>query len=373
MELNSFNKSNSNARARKLQEQLDKDLNGVLQIDIRELRKSGRKYESVIDLDSDRHELFKISDWANLRKVVSGNEQLAKKVTEIKVSQCFRQLVKASDIHIKAVTVLAEKYKNFSEFLLDFVVPQIHLQVVTGDALKLQNFCLIGSPGIGKSAMLNELSEALDITGRIFDASSIQAAHVLNGLSRNYTSADVGLIFRAMMLDTNPKTLEPRPANALFCIDEVEKVGRTDQYGSVLDLMLALLESQTSRRFTDVCFPELPLDLEHLNWCFTANSTKNLSAPLRSRIVEIEIPKPTEEQSIEIAGSIFAEEIKSLKGRVTQVPELEYSELVKLSEHSPRKQKQLLKISIARAIRDGHDSVQIEAKAQKKSHRMGFL
>ena len=62
MELNSFNKANSNARARKLQEQLDKDLNGVLQIDIRELRKSGRKYESVIDLDSDRHELFKISE-----------------------------------------------------------------------------------------------------------------------------------------------------------------------------------------------------------------------------------------------------------------------------------------------------------------------
>ncbi len=373
MELNSFNKSSSNARVRKLQEQLDKDLNGVLQIDIRELRKSGRKYENVVELDCDRHELFKISDWANLRKAVSGNEQLAKKVTEIKVSQCFRQLVKASQTHIQAVTALAEKYKNFSEFLLDFVVPQIYLQAVTGEALKLQNFCLIGEPGIGKSVMLNELSEALDITGRIFDASSIQASHVLNGLSRNYTSADVGLIFKTLLLEVNPKNMEPRPANALFCIDEVEKVGRTDQHGSVLDLMLALLEKQTSHRFIDVCFPELPLNLEHLNWCFTANSIKNLSPPLRSRVVEIEIPNPTEEQSIEIAGSIYAEEIKCLKGRVTRVPELEYSELVKLSEYSPRRQKQLLKISIARAIRDGHGSVQIEAKAQKKIHRMGFL
>jgi ATP-dependent Lon protease len=373
MEPSSFSKSNSNTRVRKIQEQLEKDLNGVLQTDIKELRKSGRKFENIIDLDSERHELFKISEWVNLRKAISGNDQLARKVTEIKVSDCFRQLVKASPAHIQAVTALSEKFKNFSEFLLDFVAPQIHLQVVTGETLKLQNFCLIGEPGIGKSAMLNELSEALDITGRIFDASSIQASHVLNGLSRNYTSADVGLIFKTMLLEVNPKNMEPRPANALFCIDEVEKVGRTDQHGSVLDLMLALLETQTSRRFTDVCFPELTLNLEHLNWCFTANSTKNLSAPLRSRVVEIEIPNPTEDQSIEIAGSIYAEEIKNLKGHVVQVPELEYSELVKLSAYSPRKQKQLLKLSIARAVRDGRGSVEIKENAQKTTHKMGFI
>ena len=39
--------------------------------------------------------------------------------------------------------------------------------------------------------------------------------------------------------------------------------------------------------------------------------------------------------------------------------DLQYAELVKLSEHSPRKQKQLLKISIARAVRDGHGFVQV--------------
>ncbi len=373
MEPASFNASRSSTLLRKLREQLEQNSSELLQIDICELRKSGRKLEDMVDPGSTKHELFKISDWANLRKLKSLNDQLAQKISEIKLSQCFRPLVKASEAHLEAVTALAVKYKNFSEFLLEFVVPQIHLQIITGEALKLQNFCLVGAPGIGKSAMLNELSEALNIAGRIFDASSIQASHVLNGLSRNYSSADVGLIFRAMLLETDPKTLEYRPANALFCIDEVEKVARTDQHGSVLDLMLALLEGQTSRRFTDVCFPELPLDLEHLNWCFTANSTKNLSQPLRSRVVEIEIPSPTQDQAIEIAASIFDDEIQKLNGRVELLPDLQYAELVKLSEHSPRKQKQLLKIAIARAIRDGREFVQIEAKSPKKVHRMGFL
>jgi ATPase family associated with various cellular activities (AAA) len=373
MELTSFNASDSNARARKLQEQLDKDLNGVLQVDIRELHRSGRKIESVVNFKSDEHELFKISDWSSLRKVKNVNDQLASKISSIKLSHSFRPLVKASSAHIDAVTSLAEKYKNFSEFFLDFVAPQIHLQVLKGDPLKLQNFCLVGPPGIGKSAVLNELSGALGIGGKIFDASAIQASHVLNGLSRNYSSADVGLIFRAMLLENDATTLSLRPANSLFCIDEVEKVGRSDQHGSILDLMLTLLERQTSTRFTDVCLPELPLNLEHLNWCFTANSTKELSAPLRSRVVEIEIPSPTQEQAIEIACSIFDQEIKQLHGCVPHPPDVEYEELLKLSQHSPRQQKQLLQLAIARAVRDGRSAIQIPGKARKSSQRMGFL
>jgi hypothetical protein len=346
---------------------------GVTLREFCEMRKSGRRENDISKSDSIEHELFKIDDWAKLRKVKFTNENLTEKISQIKLSQCFRPLILATEQHVQSVVVLAEKYKNFSDFLLNFVVPQIHLQAITGEALKLQNFCLVGPPGIGKSAMLNELAAVLELGGKIFDASAIQASHVLNGLTRNYTSADVGLIFRAMLLECNPMTSKPRPANTLFCVDEIEKVGKSDQHGSVLDLLLSLLEGETSKRYTDVCVPELPLNLEKLNWCFTANSTEDLSAPLRSRVVEIHIPKPTHEQSMEIAGSIFQQEIKKLQGRVSLQPDLSYHELCKLTEYSPREQKQVLQLAIARAVRDGRDTLEITSNRSKKTFRMGFL
>jgi ATPase family associated with various cellular activities (AAA) len=346
---------------------------GVTLREFCEMRKLARTPTKRSESDSSTHELFKIDDWAKLRKVKFTNENLGEKISQIKISQCHRQTIHATELHVQGVVALAEKYKNFADFLLDFVVPQIHLQTLTNEPLKLPNFCLVGEPGIGKSAMLNELSNVLDLDGKIFDASAIQASHVLNGLSRHYTSADVGLIFNAMLLETNSTTSLPRPANTLFCIDEIEKVGRSNQYGAVLDLLLPLLEGGTAKRFTDVCIPELPLNLEKLNWCFTSNSTEDLSDALRSRVMEIHVPKPTEEQSMEIASNIFQSEIKKLNGRVNLQPDLAYQELCKLTEYSPRQQKQVLQLAIAKAVREGRDALEIAPCSSKKTFRMGFL
>jgi len=363
---------NSHEKYTKQEGKKDHTDEGVTLREFCAMRKSGR-HQNRVQQDDELHELFKIDDWTKLRKVKFTNENLAEKISQIKLSQCCRPLTRASETHVQGVISLAEKYKNFSDFLLNFVVPQIYLQAITNEPLKLQNFCLVGEPGIGKSAMLNELAAVMGLGGKIFDASSIQASHVLNGLSRNYTSADVGLIFRAMLLETDQVTSMPRPANTIFCIDEIEKVGRSDQYGSVLDLLLSLLENQTSKRFADVCIPELPLNLEKLNWCFTANLTEDLSAPLRSRVVEIHVPSPTQEQSMEIATGIFQDEIQLLKGRVKVLPDLEYSELEKLTEYSPRQQKQQLRLAIARAIQEGRNTLEINPKSHTKTFRMGFL
>lgn len=348
------------------------DEEGVTLREFCEMRKTGRT-QNLMRQNAKTHELFKIDDWAKLRKVKFPNENLTEKIGQIQLSQCNRALIHATENHVKGVMALSEKYKNFAEFLLDFVVPQIHLQVLTDEPLKLQNFCLVGPPGIGKSAMLNELAATLNLGGKIFDASAIQASHVLNGLTRNYTNTDVGLIFRAMLLEKDHVNLLPRAANTIFCIDEIEKVGRSDHYGSVLDLLLSLLEGETSKRFTDVCIPELPLNLEKLNWCFTANSTEELSAPLRSRVVEIHVPCPTQEQSIEIASSIFQDELNRLKGRVNLLPDLTYQDLCKLAEYSPRQQKQVLRLAIARAIQKGNAALEITTSKEVKSFRMGFL
>jgi ATPase family associated with various cellular activities (AAA) len=317
-------------------------------------------------------ELFNFDDLRRLQLAKFSQDHLREKFRRIPYECRIRKLVGSSAENIDAVAALGKKYANFRPFLDEYVLPQLKLQLLTGEPVQLQNYCLVGPPGVGKTAFLTELSEVLDIGGRIFDASSIQTSATLNGLTRNFGNADVGLMFQTMVFDRN-KQCQLLPANALFCIDEVEKVGQTDQLGSTQDLLLALLEPQTAKRFVDAAAPEMSINLEHLNWAFTSNSLEAVSGPLRSRLVHVEIPKPTPEQSLGIAKTIFDQEIARLSGKLDLLPQVNPNDLEVLCDFSPREQKQVLKLAIARAVSAGHRRLSLQLPNQKTSVRMGFL
>lgn len=322
--------------------------------------------------DGTKYELFQFSRLHKLQRAGYSQDHLKDKLRTIKPSIRFRRLVRVTDDRIATVVKLGQRYKNFTAFLDDVIVPQLYLQQQTGEPLRLQNFCLIGEPGIGKTAFLNDLTRALSIGGRIFDASTVQNAAVLNGLTRTYGNGDIGLIFSTMLFERDHDG-RLMPGNTMLCIDEVEKMGREKQLGAALDLLLTLLERQTARRFVDAAVPELPLNLEYVNWCFTANSTTEMSAPLRSRIVEVEVPNPTPEQALDIAASILEEEMERLRGKVKNLPDLDYGQLERLVSCSPRKQKQLLNLAIAKAMYRGEASVTIPNFEKKSTVRMGFV
>ena len=317
-------------------------------------------------------ELFTEIGLKRLKAVKISHDHLTEKFRQIREVDRHRRLVLSKQQHVDAVEKLGEKYKNFSGFINEFVVPQLYLQSLTKTPVRLQNFCLIGPPGVGKTAFLTELSEVLELGGAIFDANSIQSSAVLNGLTRQFGNADVGLLFENMVFGRT-QAGRMNPGNALFCVDEIEKMGKSDQLGSSFDLMLALLEKQTARRFVDVCAPELVLNLEHINWGFTSNSLEHVSAPLRSRLIQVEIPAPTPEQSLEIASGIYEEEISKLKGKVERIPDVSYPDLEQIASHSPRQQKQLIQLAIAKAVRNGAESIELVSTEKKSTVRMGFL
>jgi len=346
----------------------------VQEIDVESAAAEAQALDDIYEEAKNTHQLFNLTDLSRVRSMKLEHDHLSACIKQISPSASMRRLVRAEKHQVDAVVKLTEKYKNFSSFLLDYLAPQINLQAAMGEPLRLPNFCLVGPPGIGKTAMLSELAEVLGIGSAVFDASSLQAAHVLNGLTRNFATADFGLIFKTMMLEKSHQTGELRPANALICVDEVEKVGKSDHYGSILDLMLTLLEQRTAGRFTDAAIPELPLDLSALNWCFTSNSVDALSAPLRSRLMAIDVPPPTHEQSIDIAASIFAERMERIQGRIPNPPDLLFDDLERLAAFPPRQQKQLIEHGIARAVWEQRDTVVIEGNfASLAQRKIGFV
>lgn len=328
--------------------------------------------EESMNQEGEPFELFTEIGLKRLKAVKISHDHLTEKFRKIREFERHRRLVLSKPYQIDAVERLGQKYKNFSGFINEFLVPQLYLQSLTKTPVRLQNFCLIGPPGVGKTAFLTELSEVLELGGAIFDANSIQSSAVLNGLTRQYGNADIGLLFENMVFGRN-RAGRMNPGNALFCIDEIEKMGKSDQIGSSFDLLLALLEKQTARRFVDVCAPELVLNLEHINWGFTSNSLEHVSAPLRSRLIQVEIPAPTPEQSLEIASGIYEEEISKLKGKVERIPDVSYPDLEQIASHSPRQQKQLIQLAIAKAVRNGAESIELVSTEKKSTARMGFL
>ena len=131
---------NSHEKYTKQEGKKDHTDEGVTLREFCAMRKSGR-HQNRVQQDDELHELFKIDDWTKLRKVKFTNENLAEKISQIKLSQCCRPLTRASETHVQGVISLAEKYKkegiapccSQEEFTID--------QLMTIDNYKgLQNF-----------------------------------------------------------------------------------------------------------------------------------------------------------------------------------------------------------------------------------------
>lgn len=74
-------------------------------------------------------------------------------------------------------------------------------------------------------------------------------------------------------------------------IDELEKAGTRNDYGRLWDCMLGFLEPETASRYADPAL-QIELDLSHVSYLATANSTDPLPSPLRDRFRIVTFPKP---------------------------------------------------------------------------------
>ena len=166
----------------------------------------------------------------------------------------------------------------YAEHVIDFALADL----VGKRAIQLRPLLLVGEPGGGKSRFVRRLAEILNVGCWRTDASRSDGA-AFAGTDKRWYSAEACHPFLAIA--------RAKHANPIVLIDELEKAGTRTDYGRLWDCMLGFLEPETAARYADPAL-QIELDLSHVSYLATANSTDPLPSPLRDRFRVVTFPKP---------------------------------------------------------------------------------
>ncbi|EFI53757.1 AAA family ATPase [Afipia sp. 1NLS2] len=175
-----------------------------------------------------------------------------------------------------------------SKLLFEFPYAHEAIDAILSDLIgqrmvRLKPTLLVGKPGAGKSRFARRLAEELGLAVWRVDGAQSDGA-IFAGTDRRWHSTEPCHPFMAIHRAGH--------ANPLVLIDELEKAGTRSDYGRLWDCLLGFFEPETAARYPDPAL-QTALDLSHVNYIMTANSTNALPSPLRDRLRVISFAAPT--------------------------------------------------------------------------------
>lgn len=199
---------------------------------------------------------------------------------------------------------------------------------------------LVGPPGVGKTAVLNEIAAAVGVQSRQVDLASTTAGMVLGGMSTQWADAKTGVIIDLLR--------DGVAANPIVILDKIDKAALESRHNP-LGPLYSLLEQHTAAKFIDEAL-DLPVDASHVLYVATANSLETIPKAILSRFMVIEIYPIAAGQHAQVTQSIYegllqqhscclALFAKKLSGEV----------IAALRNHSPRVIKGTLRRALALA------------------------
>ncbi|MFZ4539914.1 AAA family ATPase [Propionivibrio sp.] len=246
-----------------------------------------------------------------------------------------------------APTMLEALRAQFPIFtpVLDDIEANMNLQwqtwEITGkpQPLKLPNYLLVGAPGWGKTRFICKLADALSLSFRHFQMSSMSAGFILCGNDASWSSARPGKIYD--LLANGPHL------NPFVLLDEIDKVRRNSQYPADGPLY-ELLEPEQASNFRDE-FVDFRIDASHINWFASANDQSRADTAILSRFELFSLPEPSPEHARGTMLSVFHEVLKEAAWGPLFDPEPTEDVLSILACRSPREAKRMLQKGFGRA------------------------
>ena len=208
------------------------------------------------------------------------------------------------------ISINNHRTKNISEYLLDIrqkldkelyglnnvknsLILAIHNQIVNPTETQ-SNIALVGPPGIGKTKIISVLAKILDYPFEHISLGGINDSSFLSGHSYTYEGAKPGKIVESLIkMKTN---------NGILFFDEIDKISKTNNGREVSNQLLHITDFTQNNHFIDNYLSEIPIDLSHIWFIFSLNSTKLINKVLSNRLNYIYIEDYTINEKISICG-----------------------------------------------------------------------
>lgn len=179
---------------------------------------------------------------------------------------------------------------------IDVIAEQGEMSVWEGRPwLSFRPMLLVGGHGTGKSHFARRLGELSGCGNAVLSFAGVNSDVELAGNPRGVRHPQP--CFPACVLQG------VGAANPVVVIDEVDKV-RTGDMGDPVATLLGMLKRSSAARYFDGCLAA-EIDISHVNWVFTANSTARLPAQLLSRLRVIEVPAPAAEHAEVLLSALW--------------------------------------------------------------------
>lgn len=198
------------------------------------------------------------------------------------------QLVRADDLQA-ALRTLNSEFPHLVEISTRLMEEAAHQPHV-----RFRPLLLVGKPGAGKSHYAKRVGEVLGTPWKLIPCGGM-ADGSFGGTSQQWNSGRPSVPLATIR--------QTDVANPLLILDELEKAGQDRHNGSLLDVLLAMLEPSTSTSVTDP-YLEAPVDLSHVTWIATVNHLDLVPGVLYDRFRVIEVPEPGAEHLEPIARSM---------------------------------------------------------------------
>lgn len=251
-------------------------------------------------------------------------------------------------------------FPNFGENI-EYLRAMFAVAELGDNSPRLDPMLFNGPPGVGKSLYADHLKSLFGSGFRRINMENAQSNAQLAGSDEFWSNSKHGGVFE-MLVDGDW-------ANPVFLIDEVDKVSARMEYDP-LAALYGLLEPSTATCFRDQSMPAIQLDASRILWILTSNEAERIPEPIRSRVRQFDIEKPTRDQSLRVLQIIYEQVQAETKSNVPMEP-LSEEIIDALVDLPPRRQKQLLREVIGRALYCGRNWVTLADLRMPPESRSG--
>jgi ATP-dependent Lon protease len=220
------------------------------------------------------------------------NNPVGSKSTQSDISKYLNNTSKLMDKNIYG-------HKQTKQQLLEIMA-----QTISNENSEGSIFCLVGSPGVGKTELMkNIMAPTLNRPFSFIPLGSLSDGRMLNGTNMEWIGSKCGLIIESL--------ISSKCMNPIIFFDELDKVSKTNYGSEIINILIHLTDKTQNNCFMDNYFPNIEFDLSKAILIFSLNDLCGVSRILLDRMKIIYVDGYDINDKLEIISKFTIPKIKN--------------------------------------------------------------